>query len=91
MVLSILAWPVHDKSLSLQLHRLFLQASLPAKTAFYAVPAMQSAPAKNSVKFAFTDVMGVTVSLLSIMVMTLAGNFLLHLKVRASEKELALL
>jgi len=68
-----------------------LEASLPAKTAFYAVPAMQSAPAKNSAKFAFTDVMGVTVSLLSIMVMTLAGNFLLHLKVRASEKELALL
>jgi hypothetical protein len=69
-----------------------LQATLPAKNAFYAVPAMQSAPAKkDSGKFAFTDVMGVTVSLLAIMVMTLGGNLLLHMKVRASEKELALL
>jgi len=68
------------------------EATLPAKNAFYAVPAMQSAPAKKDAgKFAFTDVMGVTVSLLAIMVMTLGGNLLLHMKVRASEKELALL
>jgi hypothetical protein len=60
-----------------------------AKTAFYAVPAQQL-PSRDDAKFSLADVMGVALPLSSIMVLTLAGNLMLHLKIRAGEKELAL-